>query len=97
LTALAFVTARFVAFGFDLGFAALRAARAGRRAALALARAGRRAVFADFAAAFRPLDRPLARELVFAAFLVPRAALRLAIACSFSGLTTTAAYLDSSR
>jgi hypothetical protein len=97
LTALALTTTRFVAFLEDLAFAALPTGRAGRRAALAPARAGRRAVFAAFFAAFRPLDRPLARELVVAAFLVPRAALRLAIACSFSGLTTTATYLDSFR
>jgi hypothetical protein len=75
-------------FGPTLGFAAFFVFPAGRagRVALALARlALRPAVFADVDAVFRPLVRLPARALVRAAFLVPPAALRLAIACSFSG------------
>jgi hypothetical protein len=89
LTAVAFLGAAFLAAGFGLG---LLAALAGlpvlraERVLLALARVALRpAVFADFETVFRPLVRLLARAVVRAAFLVPPAALRLAIACSFFG------------
>jgi len=101
LTAFVLAATRLVFLGADLGFVTFRAARVGRRLDLALARAGRRLPFADLAAdlaaGFRPLERPLARELFAAAFLVPRAALRLAITCSFLGSSTAAPYLDSFR
>jgi hypothetical protein len=77
-------------------FAALAAGRE-PRALVAPARVAlRRADCADFDAVFRPLVRAV-RELFRAAFLVPPAALRLAIACSFSGPHVAAAYLDSYR
>src|SRR4051812_3274894 len=89
---------RFVDFRVGLAFAAGPDGRAGRRALLAPRRtAVRRAVFADFDAVLRPLERLPGRAVVRAAFLVPRAALRLAIACSFLGPHVAAAYLDSYR
>jgi len=81
----------FLVFAFPAGLARRRAALAAARGVL------RRADLADFDAVFFPLERPPARELVRAAFFVPPAALRLAIACSFSALIVVAAYLDSSR
>jgi hypothetical protein len=57
----------------------------------------RRAVLADFAAVLRPPARPAVRELFRAAFLVPPAALRLAIACSFFGPSASRFWLYSGR
>jgi len=72
--------------------------RRAERVLLAPARVALRpAVFADFDTVFRPLVRLPARAVVRAAFLVPPAALRLAIACSFFGPRVAAAYLDSYR
>jgi len=82
---------------FLAGAFVLPAGAARRRIPLAARGVLRRADVADFDAVFLPLDRPPARELVRAAFFVPRAALRLAIAAPFRGLTVVAAYLDSYR
>jgi len=70
---------------FRAGAFVLPAGAARRRTPLAARGVLRRADAADVDAVFFPLARLPARELVRAAFLVPPAALRLAIACSFSG------------
>jgi len=100
-----FEPARVVAAFLDAGFAVVFAARLVALAAGCARRvflrpalvAVRRAVFAELDALFRPPVRLPARELVRVAFLVPPAALRLAITCSFSAPELAVAYLDSSR
>jgi hypothetical protein len=77
------------AFRFETAFGAVFFAAPPPARLLAPRALDRRAGFAAFRTAFRtgfrPLERATVRELFRAAFLVPPAALRLAITCSLFG------------